>query len=164
MSSFFSSQQFCYPRAQNPGNVLLTSRNPPKYFHQCSNIIDAILFIQKKRIATRPNSNQLFDSNYEWMSSFPAHTPRSAHGAAAARTHDLTVVAARRRGARPRRPHLEGRVWHASLKCLRTKKKVHGLSLLPCFVQSLLVLLLKKKTVQALRPLFETFHVHKSKN
>ena len=30
------------------------------------------------------------------MSSFPAHTPRSAHGAAAARTHDLTVVAARR--------------------------------------------------------------------
>ena len=26
---------FNLPRAGNPGNVLLTSRNPPKYFYQC---------------------------------------------------------------------------------------------------------------------------------
>ena len=29
-------KQFCTPRAENPGNVLLTSRNPPKYFNHCS--------------------------------------------------------------------------------------------------------------------------------
>ena len=27
-------KQLCSPRAENPGNILLTSRNPLKYFHQ----------------------------------------------------------------------------------------------------------------------------------
>ena len=37
--------QFCTPRAGNPGNVLLTSRNPLKYFYQC--VYLNILKIQK---------------------------------------------------------------------------------------------------------------------
>jgi hypothetical protein len=32
---FDSRKQFCSPRAGNPGNVLLTSWNPPQYFYQC---------------------------------------------------------------------------------------------------------------------------------
>ena len=33
------SNAVCTPRAGNPGNVLLTSRNPTKYFYQCTNSI-----------------------------------------------------------------------------------------------------------------------------
>ena len=35
MAFFTWRMKFCTPREGNPGNVLLTRRNPPKYFYQC---------------------------------------------------------------------------------------------------------------------------------
>ena len=35
LKAFYQKKQICTPTAGNPGNVLLTSRNPPKYFYQC---------------------------------------------------------------------------------------------------------------------------------
>ena len=36
IKSFLLKKQICTPRAENPGNVLLTSRNHLKYFYQCT--------------------------------------------------------------------------------------------------------------------------------
>ena len=33
----------CTPREGNPGNVLLTMRNPPKYFYQCAYIANVLI-------------------------------------------------------------------------------------------------------------------------
>ena len=38
IKAFIQSNQFCSPRAGNPGNVLLTSRNRQEYFYQCCQI------------------------------------------------------------------------------------------------------------------------------
>ena len=42
-TAFNQRKQFCTPRAGNPGNVLLTSKNPPMYFYQCSPVNSAKL-------------------------------------------------------------------------------------------------------------------------
>ena len=67
--------KFCTPREGNPGNVLLTRRNPPKYFYQCglencestqdcagtektserSCSMSSIAFIQQKSILLKPD-------------------------------------------------------------------------------------------------------------
>ena len=59
MSSFYSSKLLIKGSNSvgNPGNVLITSRNSPKYFYQCTHPLIAIAYMPDILIVVLPNSN-----------------------------------------------------------------------------------------------------------